>query len=205
MVTTGRGRQALGLMIAALAVVATPAAAQFSKSYKFLEAVKDKDGQAVTDELSHPGATLINTQDVTTGETALHIVVARRDVTWVSFLLGKGADPNVRDFKGVSPLVLACNMGFAEAAELLLAQGARVDEPNSTGETPLIAAVHRRDMAIMRLLLKSGANPDRADSSGRSARDYAALEGPNSPLTTVIVENAKVKKDTGAKSYGPKF
>ncbi|MBU6266055.1 MAG: ankyrin repeat domain-containing protein [Sphingomonadales bacterium] len=192
-------------MAAALAVIATPAAAQFSKSYKFLEAVKDKDGQKVTDELSQPGATLINTQDVTTGQTALHIVVARRDSTWVSFLLGKGADPNVRDFAGVSPLVLACNMGFSEAVELLLAKGARVDEPNATGETPLIASVHRRDMAMMRLLLKAGANPDRADSSGRSARDYAALDGRNSPLTAVIDENVKVKKATGAKSYGPKF
>ncbi|MDE2404915.1 MAG: ankyrin repeat domain-containing protein [Sphingomonadales bacterium] len=184
---------------------ATPAAAQFSKSYKFLEAVKDKDGQKVTDELSQPGSTLVNTQDQTTGQTALHIVVARRDATWLGFLLGKGADPNIRDFKGVSPLVLACNMGFIDAVDLLIARGARVDEPNGTGETPLIAAVHRRDTALMRTLLKAGANPDRADSSGRSARDYATLDGRGSPLLAVIEENAKVKKGSSAGSYGPKF
>ncbi|WCT77570.1 ankyrin repeat domain-containing protein [Novosphingobium humi] len=180
-----------------------PAQAQFSKSYKFLESVKKKEGQEVTDALAEPGTTIINTRDVSTGETALHIVTARRDTTWISFLLGKGADPNIRDAKGQTPLVVATNLGFVEGMELLIAGGARVDEPNSTGETPLISAVHRRDIAMMRVLLKAGANPDRADSSGRSARDYAKLER-NDNLLEEINTNAK-KTDNKARTYGPSF
>lgn len=180
-----------------------PAQAQFSKSYKFLESVKKKEGQEVTDALAEPGTTIINTRDVSTGETALHIVTARRDTTWISFLLGKGADPNIRDAKGQTPLVVATNLGFVEGMELLIAGGARVDEPNSTGETPLISAVHRRDIAMMRVLLKAGANPDRADSSGRSARDYAKLER-NDNLIEEINTNAK-KTDNKARTYGPSF
>ena len=195
------------LKLGALALLAgtlslpTPALAQFSASYKFLEAVKKKDGTAVTDAIEEPGSTIVNTRDVTTGQAALHIVTARRDRPWMEFLIAKGANVNIRDFKGVTPLVLAVNLNFIEGVELLVAKGARVDEANDAGETPLITAVHNRNVALMRLLLKAGANPDRSDNSGRSARDYAALDtGGN--LTGEIVANAKPAK-AATPSYGP--
>lgn len=192
------GALAMGLMLPG------PAAAQFSKSYNFLDHVKKKEGQEVTDALAEPGTTIINTQDVTTGETALHIVTERRDATWISFLLGKGADPNMRDNKGQTPLMVAANYGFTEGVDLLIKGGARVDEPNSTGETPLITAVHRRDVALMRVLLQAGANPDRADSAGRSARDYAKLDRSGN-LTSEIESNAKKAGAGATHSYGPKL
>ncbi|RVU04768.1 ankyrin repeat domain-containing protein [Novosphingobium umbonatum] len=182
-------------------VMPNPAAAQFSKSYEFLENVRKKEGQKVTDTLSEPGSQMVNTRDITTGDTALHIVTARRDAIWISFLLAKGADPNIRNVKGETPLVVAASYGFGEGIELLIAGGARVDEPNSTGETPLISAVHRRDIAMMRVLLKAGANPERADSSGRSARDYAKLDRSGNLLQEI---DANAKKTGGAaRSYGP--
>ena len=191
--------------LAALAAVslATPAVAQFSESYKFLESVRKKDGEKVTQALADPAQTLINTRDVSSGETALHIVTNRRDLTWMQFLIAKGANVNARDGKGVTPLVSAVNANFAEGVELLVAKGARVDESNNSGETPLITAVHNRNIAVMRLLLKAGADPDRADNSGRSAKDYARLGGGN--LLTEIETNAKPKGADKAKSYGPKF
>lgn len=191
-------------MLAAFAIgIGAPASAQFSKSYKFLQAVRDKDGQAVTDELNQPGSTLVNTRDVTTGQTALSIVTARRDLGWMGFLLAKGADPNIADNRGTTPMMLAANLGFTEGVSLLVGQGARVDESGPTGETPLIIAVNRRDIQLMRVLLKAGANPDRADSSGRTARDYARLDGADSPLLSEIATNAKPRR-TGP-TYGPKF
>jgi hypothetical protein len=50
-----------------------------------------------------PGASIINTRDVTSGE-ALHIVIKRGDETYLRFLLQKGADPNLRDGRGNTPL-----------------------------------------------------------------------------------------------------
>ena len=193
------------LFSALMVAVASPAQAQFSKSYKFLEAVRDKDGQKVTDALSEPGTQIVNTRDSTSGQTALHIVTARRDLAWMGFFINKGADVNSRDAKGESPLVVASNMGFVDGVSLLLQQGARVDEPSGTGETPLIAAVHRHDVAMMRVLLKAGANPDRADNSGRSARDYATLDGKNSPLLAVITSEARPQAVRKQGSYGPKL
>jgi ankyrin repeat protein len=181
---------------------AAPAVAQFSESYKFLEAVRKKDGEKVTEALADPAQTVVNTRDVTSGETALHIVTNRRDLTWMQFLIAKGANVNVRDAKGMTPLVSAVNANFPEGVELLVDKGARLNESNNAGETPLITAVHNRNIAVIRLLLKAGADPDRADNSGRSAKDYARLAGGN--LLAEIEANAKPKGDK-AKSYGPKF
>ena len=189
--------------LASLALAA-PAPAQFmSDGYKFLEAVRKKDGNAVTDALEQPGSTLINTRDVTSGETGLHIVTNRRDLTWMQFLIAKGANVNLRDARGVTPLVAAVNANFIEGVELLVSKGARLDESNNAGETPIITAVHNRNLALMRILLKAGADPDRADNSGRTARDYARLGG--GVLLTEIEANAKPKGDGRPKTYGPKF
>ena len=197
--------QMLCALLAAALIAPAPAVAQFSKSYKFLEAVRKKDGTVVQDALDEPGSQIVNTRDSTSGETALHIVTARRDLTWMNFLIAKGANVNVHDGRGITPLQLAVTLGYPEGVELLVAQRARVDEPNSEGETPLISAVHRRDTAIMRVLLKAGANPDRADNSGRSARDYALLNGPSNPLISEINNNAKPagQRSGPQRSYGP--
>lgn len=196
-------RWALAVLAGTLVLV-SPAAAQFSEGYKFLEAVKKKDGQAVTNALNKPGSTLINTRDITTGVTGLHIVTERRDLTWMSFLISKGANVNLRDVKGVTPLVVAVNLNFIEGVELLVGKGAKLDESNNAGETPLITAVHNKNVALMRVLLKAGANPDRADNSGRSARDYARLD-PNkgASLLAEIDANTKPRNAQATKTYGP--
>ncbi|MFV0645987.1 MAG: ankyrin repeat domain-containing protein [Sphingomonadaceae bacterium] len=198
---------ALCVATALAGTAGVPASAQiFSEGYKFLKSVKDRNGQEVTDALNQPGTTLINTRDVTTGETALHIVTARRDAIWIDFLVSKGANPNVADKRGVTPLMVASNLGFFEGVEKLAKAGARVDVADATGETPLIAAVHRRDLRMIRLLLKNSANPDQTDNSGRTARDYAALQGRNSSAMTEIVKADEDRKTSaGGKSYGPSF
>ena len=197
------GKSWCALALAAV-VVASPAQAQFSDGYKFLEAVKKKDGVKVTDMLNEPGTTVINSRDITSGQGALHVVTARRDVTWIRFLTAKGANPNARDKQGVTPLVVASRLGFIEGVDALIEAGAKVDEANDTGETPLIAAVHARSPEMMQTLLKAGADPDRPDNSGRSARDYAQLEG--SDFLHTIDKFAKPKAERArTATYGPKF
>jgi uncharacterized protein len=194
------------LLLAGLgAVLATslPVAAQkFSPGYDFLKAVRDSEGDAVTDKLNEPGNTLINSRDIGTGESALHIVTQRRDVVWIRFLAARGANPNIEDNKGNTPLQIASNLGFVEGVEALLKAGARVDVTNSAGETPLISAVHRRDIALVRMLLTNGADPDRNDNSGRSARDYASLMSGGTVMIEAMDEAAAKRAGKG-ESYGP--
>ncbi|WP_233994195.1 ankyrin repeat domain-containing protein [Porphyrobacter sp. AAP60] len=189
------------------AVLAVPAAAQFqSEGYKFLEAVKDREGDEATSMLDKPGSQLVNSRDLTSGDTGLHIVVARSDALWVRFLLQRGADPNIRNKRGMTPLQLATAMGFTEGVEALIKGGASVNVSDQTGETPLIAAVHARNVPMVRLLLEKGADPDRNDNSGRSARDYVELQNGNSLMKQELANADKKRAEAGTKrDYGPSF
>ena len=191
-------RLSAALAVVAAAVSAIPAQAQFSQGYKFLEAVKKSEGNDVVDMLSDPSTTVVNTRDLTSGETALHITVTRRDATWTRFLLQKGANPNVADKKGVMPLQIAVSLNFLEGVEALLDGGANPNLTNATGETPLITATLMRNVPMARILLDKGADPDRADRSGRTARDYAR-QGDRNPVLALIEQSDEASAD----QYGP--
>ena len=195
---------AIALGVAALAA---SAAAQFqSDGYKFLEAVKEREGDVVTQYLKEPGSTLVNTRDITSGETALHIVTRRRDPVWIRFLAQNGANPNIRDKNGETPLQVAVIVGPIDSVEALLKAGADINTTNVAGETPLITAVHRRDVPMVRLLLEKGAKPDQNDNSGRSARDYVALQSGNTLLLNEFKKADEAREAAGPQqSYGPKL
>jgi ankyrin repeat protein len=198
---TSAALAALGLLAAA------PVAAQFqSEGYKFLEAVKERKGDEATEMLNKPGTQVVNSRDITSGDTGLHIAVARSDALWVRFLLQRGGDPNIRNKKGVTPLQLATAMGFTDGVEALIKGGASVNISDQTGETPLIAAVHARNVAMVRLLLEKGADPDHNDNSGRSARNYMELQSGNTLLKQEFT-NADAKRAAAGtkKNYGPSF
>ena len=189
----------------AIMALSTPAAAQLrSEGYEFLEAVKDREGSVVTEMLDRPGSQVVNTRDLTSGETGLHIVTARRDLQWVRFLLQRGANANIADNAGRTPLIIASELGFVEAVEALVRNGARVDIANSTGETPLIAAVHSGNLPLIEALVTAGANPDLGDASGRTARDYASMPGTNPRVLAAIEQNENSDGD-GNRTYGPVF
>lgn len=195
-----RGLVRAGLAALALAL-AMPAAAQFSDSYNFIKAVRDRDFAKARDILDKPGSTTIDIKDRDSGETALHIVTRRRDVPWLTYLLQRKADANQRDRNGDTPLILAASSGFSEGVVLLLAGGAQVDLPNTRGETALMRAVHNRDVPSVRALLDAGADPDRADNlAGRSAREYAA-EDPRSGQVGRMLAEAPKKK--AGRAVGP--
>jgi uncharacterized protein len=184
---------AAGVMLPVAAGVVTPAAqAQFSDSYNFLKAVKDRKGEEAEKFLSEPGSVIINTRDGTTGETALHIVIERRDSTWLGYLLQKGANPNLADKKGTTPLMLATQLNFIDGIDWLTKKKAAVDQTNRSGETALILAVQLRNIEAVRALLKAGANPDKRDSrAGYSAREYAKQDGRASAIAAVIENHGK--------------
>lgn len=92
------------LLIAAALGAGTAAHAQFRGGYAFLQAVENRDGTKATEALKDD-STLVNTRHPDTGETALIIVTKRRDTTWLRFLIGKGADPEIGDRQGVTPLM----------------------------------------------------------------------------------------------------
>jgi ankyrin repeat protein len=181
------------LVALALAAASAPVAAQYiSDAEPFINAVRDRDGNKVT-ELIDARPTIVNTRNLK-GETALIIAISRTDDLWTKFLLGKGANPSLANASGDTPLIAAARVGYTDAIEILLALGAKVDVGNKMGETPLIVAVQQRQLEAVKLLLAKGADPDKKDTAaGYSARDYAKRDTRSRALLTAIESAAKPK------------
>ncbi len=188
-------------LVAAAGLLHGPAQAQFRGGYAFLQAVENRDGTKATEALKDD-ATLINTRNADTGETALAIVAKRRDATWLRFLLAKDADPAIADRQGMTPLMHAALLNFTDGAQELLNAKAPVDQTNRRGETALILAVQTKNVAMVRLLVRSRANPDKADHvTGMSARDYAKRDDRTGQLIAIL----DAKPDGLNRDLGPSF
>jgi ankyrin repeat protein len=173
---------------AILAGVAVPVGAQqlTSKSYDFVHAVEQRNGDKATELLNDNPRGIVNSRNGA-GDTALIIAIERSDPDWTGFLIKQGADLNLGGHGGDTPLIAAARVGFEDAVEWLLSLGAKVDAPNRMGETPLIIAVQQRQPQIVRVLLNAGADPDKADSAaGYSARDYAKRDNRSRQILELI-------------------
>ncbi len=180
-----------GIMLAC----AAPAAAQFSDSYNFLKAVRDVDGAKAMEFLNKPGAPVLNTRDLTTGETALHISVKAHNDNWVGFLLNKGADTEVRDRDGNTALHDAALYADPTAMTFLISMKAKVNATNNRGETPLILAVQRKDLGLARQLIEAGADPRIADTvAGKNSIDYAKDDPRGAAMLKLLQEGKTVEK-----------
>lgn len=191
------------LIFAAL-LLAAPVAAQFqSDSYKFLQAIRDAKNNEVIEALNRPGQTVVNSKDRTTGEAALHITVKRGDTPYTTFLLQKGADPNIRDGRNNTPMMVAVDAGQDDLVPVLIQFKANPNLGNASGETPLIRAVQRRNVALVRTLLAAKANPDQRDIiAGLSARDYAQRDT-RAPAVAKLLADAP--RQGSAPVSGPKL
>ena len=193
----------LAIAAVGLAIIAAPAAAQFSDSFSFLQAVKDRDGDKATKALKD-NRSVVTTRDPSTGDTSVHIVVRRHDQQWLDFLLANQAPVEVKNRQGLTPLMIAAATGDVPAAQSLLTYGARINNVNNNGETPLILAVHARDTAMIRLLISNGADPAIKDTiAGQSALDYATHDPRGAAVARILAE-AKPKAAAPSKQIaGP--
>ncbi|HET9427582.1 MAG TPA: ankyrin repeat domain-containing protein [Allosphingosinicella sp.] len=184
------------LAVALVASVAGPAFAQigYSDGYEFLKAVRARDGAKVMEAVGNP-AFNPNHRESGTGDGALHILVRGRDLTWLRYLLGHGARPDLQNNEGTTPLLLAAQIGWVPGAEVLLARSANPNLGNNRGETPLILAVQGRHLPMVRLLLSNRADPNRSDSlQGYSAIDYARQD----PRSAQILRELEAPRPTPA-------
>jgi ankyrin repeat protein len=108
------------------------------------------------------------------GETALHWAVSRQYPEIVTMLLDAGANPNVPDNDGFTPLHDVAEMGDCPSVrtmlEALLAAGADPSRQEKTGRTPSELA---ESMGCAMPNFQTP--PPQAPSSSRAADDFAMI------------------------------
>jgi hypothetical protein len=132
-------------------------------------------------------------------------VTARRDLLWMQFLVGKGANVNIARQQGRDAAGDRGQPRFPGRVDFLISVGARVDDPNNTGETPLITAVHGRNIALVRRCSRPAPTP-----TGPTIRAVRRAIMPRSIMNRRFPTNWKRRgqeapEGKAAQTYGPTF
>jgi uncharacterized protein len=101
----------------------------------------------------------------------------------VALLLRRGANINIVDKSGDTPLNTALLHNKKTVIELLVANGADVRRAGTWGPTPLHNAAINGDADTARLLLDHGADPNAVDDAGETPLDTAS----NAPVADFLV------------------
>lgn len=95
----------------------------------------------------------------------------------IKMIVRNGANINVSDDNGTTPLILACQEGRDECVDFLISEGAHVNACDQKGYTALHAASARGCIECIDLLVASGADVGWADERGVTALHRAAGNG----------------------------
>lgn len=126
------------------------------------------------------------------------IFYALYDLATVDVMVEAGANVNVRDANGMTPLHLCSN---ERCVERLLEAGADPNARNLQGETPLVAAVQYNMAPKIQLLLEAGADPYLVDGQGRTA--FQVGDDAAQSMIRSICESRKLAVSTGPASRPP--
>ena len=176
----------------------------FSQQFELLaDKVIDKDIEGIQNLLNQ--GIDINVKQLTTGATVLMLASSYYDYNdMVEYLTLNGADVNVSDDNGKTPLIWAASNSL-ESSKLLISKGADVNAKANDGMTPFLQSVFgvlsgKIPLTICDLFRENGANINATltgnNADGWSAIHYAVMEGDTELVKYLILYGANVNKAT---------
>jgi len=137
-----------------------------------------------------------NVNAIDDGYTALDGAAAYGNFTLCSYLLSRGADPNLTGAGRPLPLTLAVESKNVEVIKLLLGAGAHIDATSTEGESALMRAVVNDSPILVHFLLSRGADVNATNSLGQTPLFVAAYFGYGSIIRQLAAADAKLDAAT---------
>lgn len=124
------------------------------------------------------------------GATLLRSSATQNFVGVLGMLKG-GVDPNVKNEKGNTPLIISASLGDSLSVQNLLAYQADVNQANNDGNTPLIYAArynHPQTVLVLfsRLPMQDPVEINAQNAKGESALYWAAIKG-YAPIVKILL------------------
>ena len=135
------------------------------------------------------------------GRSFLIIAIVNKHPKIADYLISVGADVNLEDIDGKSPLMYACMIADLALVQKLLSSGANVRARSKKGKTTaLLLAAGYSNSDIFNKLIASGADINAKDINGFTVLHYA-VEGGNIETVKLILNtgyNVNTKSNEGA-------
>ena len=156
---------------------------------------------SVKSESDSDSESMMTAHNYTTGESweippLLISAASEGNTSEVALLLSKGAKVNVKDSRGITPLLAAAQEGHTEVCKLLLeveTDKANVKETTPRGFTPLLDAATNGHTEVCELLLANGSDLEERDPRTQdTALHIASTFGHQSLVRLLIAHKADV-------------
>lgn len=120
---------------------------------------------------------------------------AKKNPVGVLAMLKGGIDPNVKNEKGNTPLIISASLGDLNSVRSLLAYRADVNAANNDGNTPLIYAARYNHPEVVRELLKpqtlqAPVDINAQNKLGQTALYWAAAKGNEKVVRRLLAADA---------------
>ena len=127
-------------------------------------------------------------------ESAFYYAVDRNLMEAVRALITAGADVNLGNLQGTTPLHRAASKGMSELYNFLLVKGADPNKPDEEGSSPVMAAAFHGHVDAVRSLVHHGGKIETRNKRGESAVFLAAQNGHPNIIPVLLSLGADVNQ-----------
>ena len=156
------------------------------KYHKVMKALEERDFSYIED-LFEEKPELLNSKNLS-GLTFIHIASSHKDPRFLKFLIGRGANVNVKDKYGWTPLHYAAFMNAVDNMKILIDKGIKTGVKAKDGSQPVHAACQGGRYKAVKFLLDKGVNINAKNDNQQTPLHIAAEYG-NASLVKLLISH----------------
>ena len=126
--------------------------------------------------------------------TSLFYAIKYSNKSWITKLLGQGANLNTKNIDGKTPIMVALEIGNKDIIDYLLNQDIDINLKDNTGKNVLFYAIENKLIDISRILLKRGSEVDIKSAFGETLLMKAISIGDIELIKTLIKKGCDINE-----------